>query len=458
MRYTSFCSFSSSAASHTTVNLGIITPPPSPPPPPPPPHISHLLSKVTPLRLDSGFSHTTASTTTTTAFTDSHQDSINDHSETRDPNERNARIAVRYALRNSIFLDAFSVHGIIGFGSNGVVLSASVASGERREKDDRHHHPSHSRGQPTHAIKIIYRINCSSSSSKNKRDLPAEIRVLDLISSQNPHPNILTHVSHWEDARHFYLITELHGHSAFSLSSVSSPPLTFWNDRQKKSCSLPISSGSSDLWSWNLAMSRREYDPSTATPSFSTPSVTYPLNPAPMSSCRTLFSNLAKAVHHLHGMGITHGDLKEENVLVDPLDLSVKLCDFGHATTASRQYRLTAYGTREMTPPEILPNLHPSSSVLLTADPFQADVFALGMVLYSLLHGPGCLPAEVGKSARRGEPLGVAFEGCAWYPVGVVRRDVGEECLDLLMRMTAVDVGVRLDMEGVLAHPWVRGH
>ncbi|KAI8847696.1 kinase-like domain-containing protein, partial [Chytridium lagenaria] len=111
-------------------------------------------------------------------------------------------------------------------------------------------------------------------------------------------------------------------------------------------------------------------------------------------TCRAIFYELALAIRHLHSMGISHGDLKEENVLVDATLLdptkpstkpAVKLCDFGHATTNSSRYRLTAYGTREMTAPELIPNFHPHRQ-LSTADPFACDVYALGMVLYSLLH------------------------------------------------------------------------
>ncbi|KAJ3101211.1 Checkpoint kinase 2 [Phlyctochytrium planicorne] len=375
-----------------------------------------------------------------------------------DANERFARVAVRYALRNSRQMDAFRIHAIIGFGSNGVVLAASSAAD-----------PMASSAKPTLAIKIIYRWTNPAVTEPN------ETKVLSLISATGPHPNILTHLAHWQDSQHFYLITELAGSLKTSSLSHQQPSLTFYNPHLHTYHALSLTPGSCDLWSWSLAMSQRAYDPATATPKFVSPAVNYHLNPPPLQTCQTIFRSLALAVHHLHSMGIMHGDLKEENVLIDPTLFSsshsfktqqqqqqhplVKLCDFGHATSNSKKILLTAYGTREMTCPELLPNLlSPTrASKPATASPFAADVFALGMVLFSLLHGPGCLPLATVQAVRGKMALRLPYEGCPWYPLGVVRSDIEEECLELLQRMTAVDVRQRLTMEEVVAHPWVRG-
>src|SRR5690606_10815123 len=74
--------------------------------------------------------------------------------------------------------------------------------------------------------------------------------------------------------------------------------------------------------------------------------------PLPLDAARTLLTELADAIAHLHECGIVHRDLKPENVLIRgllPLDLV--LTDFGiasvtqatmHYTSAARTLRYSA--------------------------------------------------------------------------------------------------------------------
>lgn len=45
-------------------------------------------------------------------------------------------------------------------------------------------------------------------------------------------------------------------------------------------------------------------------------------------TARKVFRQLADAVYMLHELGIVHGNLRDENVLIDPESLTVKLCHF----------------------------------------------------------------------------------------------------------------------------------
>ncbi|KAJ3133407.1 hypothetical protein HK101_004462 [Irineochytrium annulatum] len=342
-------------------------------------------------------------------------------------------------------MDEYAVTAIVGFGSNGVVLSALL-----------HARPV--------AIKIIYK-----TANTTATPVPNEVAILEAISRDCPHPHILAHIRSWDDARHHYLVTELHGvsphPSKHHRSADASAPRTmhFLNPRLHRHEIIPVSVGSSDLWSWSLAQSQRPL----TTPAFHLPGVAYPLNPPPLSTCRTIFAQLASAVRHLHSAGISHGDLKEENVLIDGSTLSTKLCDFGHADatpviTGAAPQRIRKYGTQEMTPPELLANLpsHVAAHHLpggathqeATGDPFKADVFALGLVLYSLLHGPGCLPVAVHETVRNGRRL----SGGVGYPLGLMRPDLDVGAKEVLGMLTCVEPARRATMEEVVAHPWVR--
>ncbi|KAI8847695.1 hypothetical protein BC829DRAFT_234186 [Chytridium lagenaria] len=151
----SFSSVSSSSVFSPVMSNGTLTPPLTPPLPTKTMsslschHIHQQPSTFTPLspapsttsststtssvrRMDSGFlsrnpsapSAVTEAEPQAPCYSDTHEDMTWDARIT-DNNERNARKAVRYALRNSRSMDSFHIRSIIGFGSNGVVLSAS---------------------------------------------------------------------------------------------------------------------------------------------------------------------------------------------------------------------------------------------------------------------------------------------------------------------------------------------
>ncbi|KAI1788854.1 kinase-like protein [Ganoderma leucocontextum] len=106
---------------------------------------------------------------------------------------------------------------------------------------------------------------------------------------------------------------------------------------------------------------------------------------------RTTFLGIVDAVCDLHGAGIYHRDLKPGNILLSKDGAEVFLGDFGLASR-SECYNYLA-GTRAFMPPELLHpkfNTRPSSA--------QSDIWALGIVLLSMLSGrvpwPTASPSE----------------------------------------------------------------
>ncbi|KAI0033472.1 kinase-like domain-containing protein, partial [Vararia minispora EC-137] len=94
---------------------------------------------------------------------------------------------------------------------------------------------------------------------------------------------------------------------------------------------------------------------------------------------RTVFAQLLVAVTHCHSRGVFHRDLKPENVLVSH-DLSqVYLVDFGLATAASLTDEFSI-GTPEYMPPEAF-----RPDFRLSCPAPEADIWALGIILYILL-------------------------------------------------------------------------
>lgn len=82
-----------------------------------------------------------------------------------------------------------------------------------------------------------------------------------------------------------------------------------------------------------------------------------------------------KAIQYLHSQGISHGDIKVENILLDS-NLSVKLCDFGYCRTNVFEGDDCKNGTLYYAAPELF---HSGKFNTL-----MADIYSVGITLYSL--------------------------------------------------------------------------
>ena len=93
-----------------------------------------------------------------------------------------------------------------------------------------------------------------------------------------------------------------------------------------------------------------------------------------------LILQVSAAIEAAHALGIVHRDLKPENILIDQ-DGVVKVCDFGLARmVAAAAVRTTgaALGTAQYLSPEEAQGKLPGP---------EADVYALGIILYEMLSG-----------------------------------------------------------------------
>lgn len=110
------------------------------------------------------------------------------------------------------------------------------------------------------------------------------------------------------------------------------------------------------------------------------------------------FIQTVAAVEYLHSNDIMHRDIKvglmpiqPENILMDSLG-DVKLCDFGWATHNIDKKRKTICGTYDyMAPQLIFEELYDCS----------VDIWALGILLYELLHGVTPFPQDSLEYARK---------------------------------------------------------
>jgi serine/threonine-protein kinase len=102
--------------------------------------------------------------------------------------------------------------------------------------------------------------------------------------------------------------------------------------------------------------------------------------PLPITQAIAIAAQIARGLHAAHRVGLVHRDVKPQNVIVTP-DGTVHITDFGvaksHLSTAMTETGVS-FGTVDYISPE--------QAQGLPAGP-QADIYALGVVLYEMLTG-----------------------------------------------------------------------
>jgi serine/threonine protein kinase len=103
---------------------------------------------------------------------------------------------------------------------------------------------------------------------------------------------------------------------------------------------------------------------------------------------RDFMMQLVGAVEFIHAKGIYHRDIKPENIFLSQ-DGTMKLGDFGLATTDSWSYEIAVGSDRYMAPEQY----DPSTTGYSTE---KADIWAIGIVLLNILfqRNPFAVPAE----------------------------------------------------------------
>jgi len=146
---------------------------------------------------------------------------------------------------------------------------------------------------------------------------------------------------------------------------------------------------------------------------------------------------------YLHSKGITHGDIKLENMLVNTLDEDgsipiIKLCDLGLARVLSEKNSKflmeTPVGSQSYMAPEIKANAYVDSKI---------DMWALGVVLYKM--SVAYKPTQItGYKYGQGP---IPFRKFDW-------KKRSHELQDFVTNLLEVDPEKRISAEEALQHPW----
>lgn len=149
---------------------------------------------------------------------------------------------------------------------------------------------------------------------------------------------------------------------------------------------------------------------------------------------RAFFCQIMDIVGGVLSCGVFHGDIKDENFVVDLDSMQLKLIDFGlgfYADCAGEECK-TFHGTKDFAPPEWT-NDHRYLAL-------PAAVWTLGVLLFTLLNGQ--------------EPL--------WITRGDSREELqhvrtsSKKAQDLVARCMARDPDDRIAFDAISNHPWLR--
>ncbi|TRX90799.1 hypothetical protein FHL15_008378 [Xylaria flabelliformis] len=146
--------------------------------------------------------------------------------------------------------------------------------------------------------------------------------------------------------------------------------------------------------------------------------------------CRSIFVQVAKAIHHLHVKAkVVHRDIKDENVVLDG-EGNIKLIDFGSAAYIKSGPFDVFVGTIDYAAPEVL-----------AGQPYggkEQDVWALGILLYTIIYkeNPFYSIDEIMDRDLR------------------VPYTISDESINLIRCMLNRNVSQRYDIDQVLQHPW----
>ncbi|CAG9321725.1 unnamed protein product [Blepharisma stoltei] len=146
------------------------------------------------------------------------------------------------------------------------------------------------------------------------------------------------------------------------------------------------------------------------------------------------YTQTCVGLKYLHDNHIIHRDLKPENLLLDQYG-NVKICDFGWCVQSTEQ-RQTFCGTLDYMAPEM---------ILEKGHSFELDMWAIGVLLYELLHGYP--PFRAVRDTDKCQQI--------LLPKLTFDPKISPEAADLIKNLLRTNPEERLQLNEVLAHPWI---
>ena len=94
---------------------------------------------------------------------------------------------------------------------------------------------------------------------------------------------------------------------------------------------------------------------------------------------KQVVAQIGRSVMAYKKAGLVHGDIKDENVMLDPFTLATKIIDFGNARSYGNGTVTSNFGTPAFFPPELVDKTESSNDA--------ATVYSIGCMAYIMLTG-----------------------------------------------------------------------
>lgn len=159
---------------------------------------------------------------------------------------------------------------------------------------------------------------------------------------------------------------------------------------------------------------------------------------------RCVFYQMTEAVNYLHNKGITHRDIKPDNVLLkDHGEFTlVKLSDFGLSKLVIEgTYMKSLLGTPTYTAPEVLR----TDVVTYTS---KVDVWSMGVMLFAMLSGTLPFAEDYGNIHKQITLGRYAFLAECW-------KEVSQSALKLIKKMLVVQPEIRINVNQIFDSSWM---
>ena len=169
---------------------------------------------------------------------------------------------------------------------------------------------------------------------------------------------------------------------------------------------------------------------------------------------REIFFDLLKAIDTCHKCGITHGDIKLQNILFNS-NFNIKLIDFVFAKNIKDGLIREITGTHFYNAPEMF------SCATRGYDGISSDIFSLGVVLFILVIGfypldkPNITDSRYKYISKKGYPG--FWKKCEQkMNINSSFNGVSYEFKDLFEKMVAYRPKERISINEIKKHPWLK--
>ncbi|OTF73492.1 protein kinase-like protein [Euroglyphus maynei] len=169
----------------------------------------------------------------------------------------------------------------------------------------------------------------------------------------------------------------------------------------------------------------------------------------PEQTTKKMFAQIVSAINHLHSKHIAHRDIKMGNVLLDE-DNNCLVTDFGLSRIAFRASQGKKILTNKFcgTMPYMAPEILLTRDNKLVYDPFPADIWALGVLLYCMINRGYPFPSDSSKMLEQQMIHKIRFGKKMQFEPSI-------DLIDLFQRILEPNAELRLRMDQLMKHPWI---